>query len=133
MTGAYERDHVLSVSARVIGESKNAIHCEFETKGKGVLALIWSVRCWQVDPASHHRRPHLAIRKQRITRSFANVWQAESTFKPAELREVGLVFQDQQLLPHLRAGGIFSTHQKGRTNPQGEMGGSCPSRYRSIT
>ena len=39
MTGAYERDHVLSVSAAVTIGDQTLIHCEFETKGRGVLAL----------------------------------------------------------------------------------------------
>jgi len=39
MMGAYERDHVLLVNAAVTIGDQTLIHCEFETKGRGVLAL----------------------------------------------------------------------------------------------
>ena len=39
MTGAGGKDHALSVSAAVTIGDQALIHCEFETKGRGVLAL----------------------------------------------------------------------------------------------
>ncbi len=39
MTGAYEKDRVLSVNAAVTIGDQAVIHCEFETNGRGVLAL----------------------------------------------------------------------------------------------
>ena len=120
MTGAYERDHILSVSAAVTIGDQALIHCEFETKGRGVLALYGrsgAGKSTLLRAIAGLTSPS-ASKGSRV--SFAgDVWQAEGTFKTAELRGVGLVFQDQQLLPHLSVRGNLQYASKRAHQPTG--------------
>ena len=106
MTRASERENILSVRAAVTIDDQELIRCEFETKGRGVLALYGRSGAGKstllrtiagLTSPSDTRGSHISLA--------GDTWQAKDTFKAAELRGVGLVFQDQQLLPHLSVRG----------------------------
>ena len=106
-----------------------------ETKGRGVLALYGrsgAGKSTLLRAIAGLTSPS-ASKGSRV--SFAgDVWQAEGTFKAAELRGVGLVFQDQQLLPHLSVGESSVRIKKGPPTRGNGVGGGYPSNgYRYIT